>query len=141
MEIWVLWLIIIIVLSLIEICTVNLVTIWFIASALAALITSFFIKSFFIQFAIFVILGLILLVTTRQLLVKLIKPKKNATNLDRVIGMIGVVTEEIEPNKIGEVSVDGKKWSAISKEKVKNGENVKICAIEGVKLIVEKEGK
>ena len=64
-----------------------------------------------------------------------IKPEK--TNLDRVIGMTGVVTEEIRKNNPGEVKVDGKKWTAISKKKIEKDKDVKIIAIEGVKLIVE----
>lgn len=140
MELWMLWIIIILVLTVLEISTVGLVSIWFIASALVSLILSFFIESFYIQFAVFVILGLILLITTRPLLAKFIKTKNSSTNLDRVIGMTGIVTEEISKNTVGEVKVDGKKWSAISNKKIAVGQEVIIKDIEGVKLIVEKEG-
>ena len=69
---------------------------------------------------------------------KKLSRKKVPTNLDRVIGMVGIVTEEITRFKIGEVRVDGKKWSAISEEKIKVGEKVIIEGIDGVKLIVRK---
>ena len=92
------WLGIIIVLVLLEVSTVNLVTVWFVASAIISLILSLFIDSFFIQFLVFVILGLIFLVTTREYLIKLIGERKEKTNLDRVIGMEAVVTEEIRKN-------------------------------------------
>ena len=140
MEVWVLWIIVIIALAFLEIVTIGLVSIWFIASAIVSLILSFFIDSFYIQFAVFVVLGIILLITTRPILTKLINPKKNKTNLDRVIGMTGIVTEEIKKSIVGEVKVDGKKWSAIAKEKIDVGEEVIIKDIDGVKLIVEKEG-
>ena len=140
MELWMLWIIIIFCLTLLEITTVGLVSIWFIASALASLILSFFVESFYIQFAVFVVLGIILLFTTRPLLAKFIIPKNSSTNLDRVIGMTGIVTEEITKNTVGEVKVDGKKWSAISNKKIEVGQEVIIKEIEGVKLIVEKEG-
>lgn len=140
MELWMLWIIIILILTVLEISTVGLVSIWFIASALVSLILSFFVPSFYIQFAVFVILGLILLITTRPLLAKFIKTKNSSTNLDRVIGMTGIVTEEISKNTVGEVKVDGKKWSAISNKKIAVGQEVIIKDIEGVKLIVEKEG-
>lgn len=141
MEAWVIWLLILLFLILLEICTINLVSIWFIASAIVALILSFFVESTLIQFAVFVVLGIILLITTRPILTKLIKPKTYSTNFDRVIGMTGVVTEEITKNEVGEVKVDGKKWSAVSKKKIEKGEEVIIKAIDGVKLIVEKEGE
>lgn len=118
--------------------TVNLVTIWFIASGLVSLVLSFFTDNFLIQFSVFVILGLVLLVTTRSWLTKLIQPKKSKTNLDRVIGMKGIVTEDITPLNPGEVKVDGKKWSAFSKEKISVDSIVRILDIEGVKLKVER---
>ena len=52
--------------------------------------------------------------------------------------MDGIVTGEITRFKIGEVKVDGKRWSAISDEKIKEGEHVVIEAIDGVKLVVKK---
>ena len=141
MDSWIIWLIIILALAVLEIATVGLVSIWFIASGIVALILSFFIDSFYIQFAVFVVLGIILLITTRPILNKLIVPKKSKTNLDRVIGMNGIVTESISKNNVGEVKVDGKRWSAISNKKIDVGEEVIIKDIDGVKLIVEKEGK
>ena len=75
---------------------------------------------------------------TRPYLVKKLSKKKVSTNLDRVIGMEGIVTEEITKFKIGEVKVDGKKWSAIANEKIKVGEEVTVDSIDGVKLIVRK---
>lgn len=139
MELWIFWLILIFVLIIAEVSTVNLVTVWFIASGIISLILSFFIDSFFVQFAVFVILGIILLLTTRPILLKLMKAKNESTNLDRVIGMTAIVTETIKKNEIGEVKVDGKHWSAISKKKLEVGEEVIVEAIEGVKLIVRKK--
>jgi len=135
---WILWLILIIVLSFIEVSTVNLVSIWFIASAFVSLILSLFEIPFIIQFAVFVLLGVILMIITKPFLQKFIKPKEVKTNYDRVIGMEGIVTLEINKNKIGEVKVDGKKWSAFSREHILEGENVIIDSIEGVKLCVHK---
>ena len=131
------WLFIIIVLAFIEVMTVNLVSIWFIISGLFALITSFIFDNFLIQFAVFVVLGVLLMITTRDVLEKKLV-RKEKTNLDRIIGMKGVVTEEIDMFQIGEVKVDGKAWSAVSTTKIEVGEIVKILKIEGVKLIVER---
>ena len=131
------WLGVIIALTLIEVATVNLATIWFIASAVVSMILSFFIDNFFIQFLVFVILGIILLLTTRDYLLKLIGDRKEKTNLDRVVGMIGIVTEEIKKNKPGEVKVDGKRWTAIADKKIKVDSTVKVLLIDGVKLKVE----
>ena len=67
---WVLWLAVIILLSFLEVTTVNLVSVWFIASGLISLFLSFFINSFYLEFAVFVIVGLILMLITRPILLK-----------------------------------------------------------------------
>lgn len=132
------WLIIIILLAFIEIITINLTTVWFVISSIIALIVSLFIDAFVIQFAIFVILGIFLLLITRPYLKKFIQVPKNKTNIDRIIGMKGIVTKDILKNKTGEIKVDGKYWTAYSKDEIKVDSIVKILEIDGVKLKVEK---
>ena len=141
MEQWLVWLIIVILLTLIEVATVNLTTIWFVVSGVIALIISLFVDNYILQFGIFVILGVILLITTKPFLTKFLKQHKVKTNIDRIIGMTGVVTEKIEKNKDGEVKVDGKMWTAYADKTIKKDELVKVLEIKGVKIKVEKEGK
>lgn len=138
---WIFWLILVIILTVIELATVNLLTIWFVISGIVALILSFFIEDVAIVSTIFAVLGIILLITTRPLLKKYLPTQRERTNIDRVIGMKGLVTEEIKKNVIGEVKVDGKKWSAINNKKIEVGEEVIVDAIDGVKLIVRKGDK
>lgn len=135
---WVLWLLVVILLVILEVITINLVSIWFIASGLVSLFLSFVVNSFYIQFAVFVGLGIVLMLITRPFLMKKLKRKNVKTNIDRVIGMEGVVTEEITKLKVGEVKVDGKRWSAISDEAIKVDTHVIVEAIDGVKLVVRK---
>ena len=132
------WLIIVLLLSFLEAVTVSVVSIWFIISGIVALILSFFVDNIFIQFAVFVLLGVILLITTRKLVTKVLKVKDVKTNFDRVIGMTGTVTEDIKKDAIGEVKVDGKRWSAISTQDISKGEIVKVLKIDSTKLIVER---
>jgi membrane protein implicated in regulation of membrane protease activity len=133
------WLIVIILLTIAEIMTVNLVTIWFVISAIVSLVLSFFIDSFNIQFFVFVILGVILLITTRQTLEQLVNKRKQRTNIDRIIGMTGVVIEEIKKNKNGAVKVDGKVWTATSDKNIKVDSIVKVLEIQSTKIKVEEE--
>lgn len=133
------WIITIIILVFLEAVSINLVSIWFVISGLVSLILSIFIDNFIIEFSVFVVLGVILLITTKPLLKKYFKGNNEKTNLDRVIGMKGVVTLKIEPLVIGEVKVDGKRWSAISDNVINEGELVEVLKIDGVKLIVKKE--
>ena len=140
MEQWLVWLIIVILLTLIEIATINLTTIWFVVSGIVALIKSESIDNNLLLFLIFLILRVILFFTTNPILTKYIKEHKVKTNIDRIIGMTGIVTEKIGKNEDGEVKVDGKRWTAYADEKIKKDELVKVLEIKGVKIKVEKEG-
>ena len=136
---WIFWLVLVIVLTIIELATTNLLSVWFVISGIVALILSFFIDNVAVVSTIFAVLGIILLFTTRPLLKKYLPTQQARTNADRIIGMHGVVTEEIKKNVVGEVKVDGKRWSAVSNAKIPVGSEVIIDAIDGVKVVVRKE--
>lgn len=138
---WIFWLVLVIVLSCVEIATVSLVSIWFVASGIVAMILSFFIEDTAIITTIFILLGIFLLVISRPIVNKLRSKDNEKTNLDRIIGETAIVTEDIKKNVVGEVKVDGKRWSAVSKENCLKGDTVKVLKIDGVKLIVEKESE
>ena len=138
---WIFWLVLVIVLSFVEIATVSLVSIWFVASGIVAMILSFFIEDTAIITTIFILLGIFLLVISRPIVNKLRSKDNEKTNLDRIIGETAIVTEDIKKNVVGEVKVDGKRWSAVSKEICLKGDTVKVLKIDGVKLIVEKESE
>ena len=128
------WLVLFIVLVFIELVTVNLVTIWFAIGSLVSFFVSLFSNNISLQIGIFVVVSFIALLLTKKFVNKVKNKQIIPTNLDRVIGEIGIVTETISPLKIGEVKVDGKRWSAVSDTEIKLNEKVKILAIDGVKL-------
>lgn len=131
------WLVIFVVLLIVELFTVNLVSIWFAVGALAAGLVAYFMDNMMIQITVFIIVSTISLLLTNKFVEKLRNGKIVPTNLDRVIGKIGIVTEEITKLEPGEVKVDGKRWSAISTKKIKVGRKVEILSIDGVKLHVK----
>ena len=131
------WMIIFLFLIFLELSTVNMVSIWFAIGALASFVVSFWVDNLTIQITVFVVISIISLLLTRKFVKKIRGGKIVATNLDRVIGKIGIVTEEIGKLEPGEVKVDGKKWSAISTKKIKVGSKVEILSIDGVKLNVK----
>jgi len=133
------WFVIFILLLLIEIFTVNLVTIWFAIGALASIVSTYFTDNVVIQIVVFLVVSILMLIILKPLTKRFKIKHVIATNLDRVIGMEAIVTEEISKNKVGEVRVDGKKWSAVSDETIPKDAVVKVQKIEGVKLIVKKE--
>ncbi len=135
------WLGLSLILGFIEIISINLTTVWFVISGLLAMVISFFTDSILIQFAVFVLVGVILLATTRPLLKKLTNKVNVKTNADRIIGMHGIVTEEIKNNQTGEVKVDGKRWTATADKLIKVDSTVVVLEINGVKIKVEEVEK
>ena len=134
----ILWLVITVVLVIIEVATFNLVTIWFAGGAFVAMIAAMFHVPMWAQLILFAFATTLLLVSTRPFVVKYMA-KKTPTNSDRVIGTMGIVTEEIDNLKeTGAVKADGKIWTARSQEDViiPVGSRVQIHEIRGVKLIV-----
>ena len=131
------WLTIAVILAIIEMSTVNLVSIWFIISSIIAMITSLFIDSIVIQVAIFVLVGTLLIILTKDAIKKIL-PNKTKTNIDRIIGMSGIVTEKITKKTPGEVKVDGKHWTAVAEETINENETVKILEINSTKLKVKR---
>lgn len=133
------WLIFFIILVIVELITVNLVTIWFAFGALVTSLVSLYTTDTVILLAVFTLVSLLLLLITKPVVKKLKVKKVVATNLDQVIGKTGVVTEPIAKDKIGEVKVLGKRWSAYSDREISKDKKAKILSISGVKLKVEEK--
>lgn len=138
------WLGAIVFFGVVEGVTAGLVSIWFVLGAAAALIAALLNAALAVQFAVFLIVSALALVATRPLVKKLRAGKPVPTNLDRVIGSAGRVTETVD-NSIasGAVYVDGKTWTARSADGsiLPKGQMVRIVKMEGVKLFVEKSNE
>ena len=68
----------------------------------------------------------------------LIQTKKVATGSEGLIGEIGEVIVEISPGKVGKISAHGEIWNAKSDEAIEKGEKIKIVAVDGMTVKVEK---
>ena len=134
----ILWLVLMIVLLMVEASTVTLVSLWFAAGALAALIVSFF-GPVWLQIAAFLAVSVVLLLALRPLVRKYVTPRVTKTNVDSVIGSVGLATAAID-NVVssGQVKLGGMEWSARSTtgEPIREGTKVKVDRVEGVKVFV-----
>ena len=136
-----LWLGAMVVFGIVEALTAGLVSIWFVAGSAAALIGAFLGAGIGAQVALFVAVSALALAVTRPLVRRYAAGKAVPTNLDRVLGDTGRVTETIDnARSAGAVYVDGKTWTARSDDGavIPQGTTVKILRMEGVKLFVRK---
>ena len=133
------WAIVLVATLIIEFETANLVSIWFSAGALAAIVANLFGLDAWIQIIIFVVISAIFVIATRPFVKKMSDNQTIPTNSDRLIGMTAIVTKEIPEDEKGEVKAEFQKWPAISKnnKSFSVGEKVLIVEISGNKLVVE----
>ena len=136
-----LWIAILIIAIVVEVATASaLVSIWFMAGAIGAIMAYYLNFSFLIQVLIFIILSALFLVVFRPIAVKNMKVNFVPTNADRAIGRQTELLKAITSDKWGEVKIDGVVWNVttIDSSPIKEGSLVEILAIEGSKLIVKK---
>lgn len=137
----VLWLVLVIVLLIIEIATLGLTTIWFAGGALAAFVAAVLGAGTMVQWGVFLILSFVLLILTRPAAVRYINRGHVKTNAESLVGRMAVVTGKIDNlAQTGEVIISDVSWTARSLDDncvIPEGRKVRICAIEGVKLMVE----
>ena len=135
------WLGAMILFGITEAATVSLVSLWFVGGALAAFLCAACGAQFWLQVAVFIVVSGILLACLRPFVKKVVQPKTEPTNSDRIVGKTAPVTETVDNLAgLGAVKIDGKEWSARSANgsTIEKGEIVTIEKIEGVKAIVRR---
>ena len=138
MMIWI-WLGCIIGFGILEALTAGLVSIWFVAGAIAALLAAILGLETLLQVTLFLLVSGAALILTRPLVKRYAQGKAVPTNADRVIGLKAKVTETIDnENSTGAVYVDGKTWTARAAGGgiIPKGALVTVERMEGVKLFV-----
>lgn len=141
---WVyIWLGVVALSIIIEFVTADLVSVWFIFGGLVAMILALFDVQLIWQLVAFIVLSVLLLATCRRPFVKLIGREKQSTNADALIGREFVLLSPISFETAGSVKVNDVVWTASSENgaEIKAGEVVRVVAISGNRLIVEKTDK
>ena len=143
--IW-LWLGAIVLFGVAEVVTEGMISIWFVAGSLAALVTCMSgwalggLTAEATQVLVFAVVSALALALTRPLVRRFMTRPHIPTNADRLLGMTAKVTEAVDNERAsGAVYVDGKTWTARSADggPIPAGTQVKVQKIEGVKLLVQ----
>lgn len=134
------WLIIAILLTLIEVVTLGLTTIWFALGALVMIFLSFIPIPFAVQILLWLLISSALLFFTRPYAVKKLKIGKEKTNADSLIGKKALVVKAVTKFEKGEIKINGLIWGAKSdsEEELEKDSECEIVRIEGATVIVKK---
>lgn len=136
----VLWGVIIIAGIIVELMTVQFVSIWFSLASVVSLVLAGIGAPLWAQLSVFIAVTALLLILTRPLVIRL-RGGLVRTNADLNIGKTAIVTEDIDNERSkGRATVGGVSWMAISEDgsTILTGESVIIKDIAGAKLIVAK---
>lgn len=137
------WLVLMIGWTVLEMATVNLVSIWFAGGSLVALVLAVLNCPWPWQMAAFVVvsaLGVLLYLFWIRPSLKRQAKGYVPMNADRIIGQVGIVTVPL--NRLqgeGRVLVDGQDWWAetTAGESLEKDTPIRVLEIRGTKLIVE----
>lgn len=136
------WLLVLILCLVVEAVTVQLVTIWFAAGAVGALLAANFGLGLGAQLTIFVILSIALLLPLRPLMRNVLHTGRSKTNADRILDQTAVVVQTINNREeSGQIRLMGQVWTARSLQEddcIPEGETVVVRSISGVKAMVER---
>lgn len=135
----ILWLVLIVIFLIAEASTVTMISLWFAAGSLVAMIIALLQGAFWLQVTAFLAVSCILLALLRPLVRKYVTPKLTRTNIDSVIGSTGLVTVAI--NNVaaaGQAKLGGMVWTARSTSgaEIPEGTLIRVDRIEGVKVFV-----
>ena len=122
-----------------EASTVTVISLWFAAGSLVAMAMALLGGAIWLQVLTFLLVSAIALTALRPLVRKYLTPKLTATNIDSVIGSVGIVTATIDNiGATGQVKLNGMDWSArsTSGDPIPAGSKVRVDKIEGVKVFV-----
>ena len=136
----ILWVALLLIFLVIEaVCAIHLVCLWFAIGALFALFAALAGAAIWLQVGLFLVVSCALLALLWPLTRKFLNPGHVATNIDSVIGSLGIVTEQIDNiTAQGQVKLGGMYWSArsTSGDPIAPGTKIKVDSIEGVKVFV-----
>ena len=136
----IIWLVLLIIFLIVEAaCPVHLISLWFAAGALVALILSLLHVELWIQVVAFFAVSCLLLAALRPIVKKYFTPRIVKTNVDSIIGSTGLVTQTIDNVKAeGQIKLGAMYWTArsASGEPIAEGTLIRVERIEGVKAFV-----
>ena len=133
------WFVLTVLFVWIEASTVSLVSIWFAAGSLCAMVASLFGAPIWLQAVLFFLVAGALLALLRPATKKYFAPKLVKTNVDAVIGTTGMVLETIDNDLgTGRIKLGGIEWAARSSDGQRFAVNtrIRVDKVEGVKVFV-----
>ena len=135
----IIWLVLMVIFLIAEALTVSMISLWFAAGAVVALLLSLLHLQIWLQVLLFFLVSGALLACLRPIVRRHFTPKLTPTNVDAIVGTRCMVTAEIDNVcAAGQVKLNGIEWSArsVTGQIIPEGTLVRVERVEGVKVFV-----
>lgn len=95
-----------------------------------------------LQIVVFAVLSVVSIFFVRPVMIRFLHKEHNErlSNVDALIGRVGVVIEDIKGESNGYVKIDGDEWRAVSCDSrdILNGERVRVVKMDSLVIMVER---
>ncbi len=136
------WLAIIVIATIIEFVSLQMVSIWFVIGGLVSLILYFCGVSLDIQIIVFFAVSIVLLCALRKICLKILTSKKpqQDTGTDLHTGEKATLVSPIIQGQGGSIKLGDVVWSVFTEDKadIDVNQEVEVIAIKGNKMLVKK---
>ena len=140
-NLWQFWIIIMFLCLILELTMGDFFIICFAIGALLAAVVSL-ISGFYVQLFVFAFVAALSIFFVRSFALRYLHRHKEErmSNVDALIGRIGVVTEVIKAGSYGRIAVDGDIWKAVSDTDtdIEVGERVEVLSLESITMKVKR---
>ncbi len=137
MDTWAIWMIAGVILLILELLSMSFFMLWIGVAAILAGVVAVFVPIAWVQWLVFAILTLILLLATRPLARSIHGSVTQPSNVDAMIGKRALVIEAIDPRKnMGRVRVGSDEWRARAEQAIPVDVWVEVISVEGTTLTV-----
>ncbi len=141
-NIWLIWLFVSILCLIVELAFGDLFLLCFAIGALATSVASALGFDLTAQIIIFTVCSLLSILFIRPSALRLLHRNEDqrVSNVEAIMGRIGIVSETIEENGFGRVAIDGDDWKAVSRDgkSIEKGAKVTIIDRDSIILTVER---
>ena len=135
------WLAVVVLALIVEFLSAEMISVWFAAGGVIALIMSACGVPEWINIIVFAVVSLILILSFRKMALKYLLKKDNTkTNTDALVGTKLTLLSPIKKNQMGTVKINGVVWNAKTKnDDIEIAENTDVIVVEvaGTKIVVE----
>ncbi len=134
------WLAIIVIAIIVEVFTVDMLSIWFAGGGLLAMLSAALNAPIALQICIFVVVSIILLLVFRKVVLDKLAKEKSNLNADSAIGKEFMLLSAVGFNTPGTIKVNDVVWNAVCEDQsvtIPENTKVKVIGIKGNKYIIE----